>query len=285
MRKRAGLLLIATGVAFAGLAAVLVMGIARQATEASHAQVRQVAVVTAKQDIFQDSLVTADSLEVTSFPADFAPAGAFSTVDDVVGKYAKGFIPKGQIVVAGQLDLAKASPNLSDRIPAGMVVSWLPMPDVLVSQGALHPGDRVDILLTAPMKAAADGSDRGPDSLSTQTTLQNVEVYRVGDDELDQPTQSAPQTSQNPAQSLTGTPSSTTTARAGTAIGFLVDHQDAVTIKFVKDSGGTVDLVMRSQDDQQVVPTDGVTLDSLADRFRFRVPQSVARTDAPKQSS
>jgi pilus assembly protein CpaB len=286
MRKRAGLLLIASGVALAGLAALLVMGIARQATEASHAQIPQVAVVTARLDIPQDTLVTADSLEVKSFPADFAPAGAFSTVDDVVGKYAKGFIPRGQIVVAGQLDPAKASPNLSDRIPAGMVVTWLPMPDVLASQDAVHPGDRVDILLTAPIKAAADGSDRGTANLSTQTTLQNVQVYRVGDDELDQAASTEhAQATQSAAQSLTGTSSAPTGGAAQKAIGFLVDHQDAVTIKFVKDSGGTIDLVMRSQDDQQVVPTDGVTLDSLADRFRFRVPQSVARTDAPKQST
>jgi pilus assembly protein CpaB len=278
--------LIASGLALAGLAALLVMGIARQATEASHAQVRQVAVVTAKQDILQNTLVTADALEVKSFPADFAPAGAFSTVDSVVGKYAKGFIPKGQIVVAGQLDLGKpTSPNLSDRIPAGMVVAWLPMPDVLANQGAVHPGDRVDILLTAPIKASSDGTDKGTDTLSTQTTLQNVQVYRVGDDELDQPAASA-QTTQGTAQPSVGAPSSASAGRAAQkSIGFLVDHQDAVTIKFVKDSGGTIDLVLRSQDDPQVVPTNGVTLDSLADRFRFRVPQSVVRTDTPKQST
>jgi pilus assembly protein CpaB len=284
MRKRAGLLLIASGLALAGVAAVLVMGIARQATEASHAQVRQVAVVTANQDIPRGILVTADALVVKSFPADFAPAGAYSTVDDVVGKYANGFIPKGQIVVSGQLDLGKpTSPNLSERIPAGMVVAWLPMPEVLASQDAVHPGDHVDILLTAPIKPSADGTDKVSDNLSTQTTLQNVEVYRVGNDELDQPAASA-QTTQGTGQP-SGTPSSVSTAKGPKSIGFMVNHQDAVTIKFVKDSGGTIDLVMRSQDDQQMVPTDGVTLDSLADRFRFRVPQTVVRTDAPKQST
>jgi pilus assembly protein CpaB len=285
MRKRAGLLLIASGLALAGLAAVLVMGIARQATEASHAQVRQVAVVTAKQDILQDTLITADALEVKPFPADFAPPGAFSTVEDVVGKYAKGFIPRGQIVVAGQLDLGKQTPNLSDRIAPGMVVMWLPLPDVLASQDVVHPGDRVDVLLTAPIKASPEGTDKGADNLSTQTTLQNVQVYRVGDDELDRPAPSAP-TNQGTTQPLAGTPGTAPTGKAAQkTIGFLVDHQDAVTIKFVKDSGGTIDLVTRSQADQQVVPTDGVTLDSLADRFRFRVPQPVVRTDAPKQSS
>ncbi len=55
-------------------------------------------------------------------------------------------------------------------------------------------------------------------------------------------------------------------------------------MKFVKDAGGTIDLVTRSAEDQQTVRTDGVTLDSLADRFRFRIPQSVQRPNAPTQS-
>jgi hypothetical protein len=49
-----------------------------------------------------------------------------------------------------------------------------------------------------------------------------------------------------------------------------------VIIKFVKDSGGTIDLVLRSTEDQQVVRTEAVTMDNLVERFRFRVPQRVA---------
>jgi pilus assembly protein CpaB len=287
MPKRAGILLIACGLALAGLAAYLVMGITRQATEASHAQVRQVAVVTAKRDILEDTMVTADALEVKTFPADFAPPGAFSELDNAVGKWATGFIPRGQIVVGGQLESARTAPNLSDRIAAGMVVTWLPLPDVLANQNVLHPGDRLDILLTAPMKSG-NGNDRSTDILSTQTTLQNVLVFRVGDDEFDRPGASS-QANQNPAQAAVGAGANNANTRSGASgpktVGFLVDHQDAVTLKFVKDAGGTIDLVMRSQDDQAVVPTDGVTLDSLADRFHFRVPQPAVRGDSPRAST
>jgi hypothetical protein len=126
--------------------------------------------------------------------------------------------------------------------------------------------------------STADSSGKSADALSTQTTLQNVEVYRVGDNELGQPAASAP--AQN------GGAATSTTANTGArSIGLLVNHQDAVTIKFVKDSGGTIDLVTRSKDDQQVGPTNGVTLDSLTDRFRFRVPQPVVRPNTPTQSA
>lgn len=278
--------MVTTGLVLAALTGVVVMGIARQAAAASTAPVRQLQIVVASRDILEQTQVTADALEVKLFPADFAPAGAFSTRDDIVGKFARSFVPKGQIVVGGQLQLAPAAPNLSDRIPAGMVVMWLPMPDVLMNDNVLKPGDHVDVLLTAPMKADTD-ADRQQSGLSTQTTLQNVEIYRIGDDELNGVAPAKP----NDANSKTGSQAGGSAAAANAsfrtgrkAIGFLVDHQDAVTMKFVKDAGGTIDLVSRSAEDQQTVRTEGVTLDSLADRFRFRIPQPVQRTGAANQS-
>jgi pilus assembly protein CpaB len=280
MRKRAGILLIATGLALAGVTAVVVMSIARQATAASQAQIRQVAVVVAARDIVDQTQLTADALEVKSFPADFAPPGAFSSVASVAGRFANGFLPKGQIVVAGQVQAALPSPLLSERVPAGMVVMWLPMPDLLANTNVLRPGDHVDVLLTAPIQTP-DG-EKQTDKLSTQTTLQNVQIYRIGEDELNGPPP-VPNQSQSTGANV---PSTARTQGGGKkAIGVLVDHQDAVTLKFVKDAGGTIDLVTRSDADQQIVRTDGVTLDTLADRFRFRVPQPVQRVDAARPTS
>lgn len=285
MRKRAGVLLIASGLALAVLTGVLVIGIARQATAASHAQIRQVAVVVATHDIIDQTQITADALEVKPFPSDFAPPGAFSTIDDIVGKFAQGFIPKGQVVVAGQVQLRRPAPNLSDRVKPGFVVMWLPMPDVLINSDALNPGDHVDVLLTASVTTNAN-SDKQSNALSTQTTLQNIEIYRIGDDELDLPPPSKPSDASSTQSSGGGFGSSSAPVAGQSvrkALGLLVDHQDAVTMKFVKDAGGVIDVVTRSTDDQQVVRTDGVTLDSLTDRFHFRIPQSVQRTDTAKQ--
>jgi pilus assembly protein CpaB len=288
VRKRAGILLIVSGLALAAVTAVVVMGIARQASAASQAQVRQVLVVIASRDIYDLTPVTADALEAKPFPADFAPPGAFPSVSAVLDRFvdrppvASGFIPKGGIVVAGQLQSAP-NLNLSERIPAGMVVMWLPMPDLLASENILKPGDHVDVLLTAPVRA--EDSDRQTAALSTQTTLQNVQIYRIGEDELNGAPPSAPT---QPGTAQPGVAGAGSAARAQTgptakrAIGVLVDHQDAVTLKFVKDAGGTIDLVTRSDADQQIVGTDGVTLDSLTDRFRFRIPQPVQQTNAAR---
>jgi Flp pilus assembly protein CpaB len=146
---------------------------------------------------------------------------------------------------------------------------------------ALNPGDHVDVLLTAPITTGA-ASDRQSNTLSTQTTLQNIEIYRIGDDELDVP---PPNKSTDGSSGGFGSNPAPAASQSGRkAIGLLVDHQDAVTVKFVKDAGGTIDLVTRSAADEQIVRTEGVTLDSLTDRFNFRIPQSVQRAVAARQS-
>lgn len=282
MPKRFGLTLIIGGLALAVVVAVLVMGMARQARAASYAPIQQVNVVVTNRDIRDGSLVTADALEVKAFPSDFAPSGAYSVEDDVVGKFAQGFIPKGQILVAGQLQLSQPAPLISDRIEPGSVVFWLPMPDVLTAADVLKPGDHIDVLLTAPITSTSTDSDKNASStasgLSTQTTLQNVEIYRIGTDELNNPQPQAPKSDNGSGSATSNLGSKSSNGRM--SVGLLVDHQDAVVMKFIKDAGGTIDLVTRSNDDQQTVRTDSVTLDTLVNRFQFRVPQAVQPSTA-----
>jgi hypothetical protein len=40
-------------------------------------------------------------------------------------------------------------------------------------------------------------------------------------------------------------------------------------LKYIKDSGGTIDLVVRSVADDKTSPTDPVSLDYLVDLYRF----------------
>jgi pilus assembly protein CpaB len=297
VRHRTGLFLILAGIALAAITTLLIIRVVNQATEASRSGIRQVAVVTTTKDILDQTPITADGLVVRAFPADFAPTGALGSIDQAVGKFANGFIAKDQILVAGQLAPAQRSANLSDRVPTGKVAVWLPMPELLVSAGILRPGDHVDILLSI---ALSGGNTTGAaNGVSTQTTLQNVEVFRLGQQEvnLSVPANSTPRgqvsaAGQQPAQTGQPAPGQGAPAAGGQpgqaanqgaqaasnrVIGFLVDHQDAVMIKFIKDSGGTIDLVLRSADEPDVIRTDAITLDSMTDRFRFRVPQQVAR--------
>src|SRR4051794_39654332 len=144
MKRRGALALMALGILLAGGASVLVLGIARQANEASRAVIPQVYVVMAAREIPDQTMVTPDALVVRPFPADFAPANAIATPDLAVGKFAVATIYKDQILLQGHVSIAKRESSLSDRVPAGKVVVWLPMPDLIAGQIGFKPGDRLD---------------------------------------------------------------------------------------------------------------------------------------------
>jgi Flp pilus assembly protein CpaB len=108
----------------------------------------------------------------------------------------------------------------------------------------------------APPPTTHQGSVQATSNISVQTTMQNVEVLAVGQ-EATAPSNQA---------SLGGGGRG-----AGLVITLLVDHQDALVLKFIKDSGGVIDLALRSPDDNQAVQTDAVTISTIYDQFKFRL--------------
>lgn len=266
MKRRGALALMALGILLAGGASVIVLGIARQAGEASRAVIPQVYVVMAVREIPDSAIVTPDALIVRPFPAEFAPVGAVSQPEQAVGKFAVGTIFKDQILMGGQVSTGRRAPSLSDRVPPGRVVIWMPMPDLLAGQVGFRPGDRLDILLSMSLNKSAAGEQQdNSQGLSTQVTLQNVEIFAIGE-QLQVGVQPAEKNAQPKGPSAQ-------------PLALLVDHQDAIIIKYIKDSGGTIDLALRSSDEERIVRTDAVTVDSIAERFRFRVPTEVRNNE------
>jgi pilus assembly protein CpaB len=263
MKRRGALALMALGILLAGGASVIVLGIARQAGETSRAVIPQVYVVMASREIPDQAVVTPDALVMRPFPAEFAPVGALSQPEQAVGKFAVGTIYKDQILMNGHVSTGRRAPSMSDRVPPGRVVVWLPMPDLLAGQVGFRPGDRLDILLSLSLnKSSAGEQASNSQGLSTQITLQNVEIFAIGEQ-----LQAGIQATDKGAQART--------SASGQPLALLLDHQDAVILKYIKDSGGVIDLALRSSDEERIVRTDAVTVDSIAERFRFRVPTEV----------
>jgi pilus assembly protein CpaB len=138
--------------------------------------------------------------------------------------------------------------------------------DILSGIGAVRAGDRVDILLSLPLPqqqqttpgappTTHQGAVQASSGISVQTTMQNVEVLAVGQE----------------ATAPSNQGSAGGRGAGGPVITFLVDHQDALVLKFIKDSGGVIDLALRSPDDNQAVQTDAVTISTIYDQFKFRL--------------
>ncbi|HSH79422.1 MAG TPA: Flp pilus assembly protein CpaB [Herpetosiphonaceae bacterium] len=275
MRKRGGTLIMLAGVALALVAGLMVLSITRRAAAETTAQVKQVLVVMAARDIPEGTAISADALTVQAFPDGFVPLGAIPAPEQAVGKYTVTRLTKGQIVLANQLSVNKRAGNLALSVPAGKVAVALPMTDLMSTAGAIKPGDRVDILLTLDLKemqvknpqaasAAGGAAPSGPANDSgknpvTQTTLQNVEILALGEAE----------------DGGSSSSSSASSAKKTPAVIVLLDHQDAIVLKYAKDSGGVVDLALRAPEDTVQVKTEAMTIDLLFERFGFRRPLPV----------
>jgi pilus assembly protein CpaB len=249
----------AAGFVVAALAAVLVFAVAQQsrapAPAAAPEAVPQMYVVMATLDVEPGGLIPAEAFALKPFPKAYAPQGALTALDQATGKYATTRLTRDQILLASQVTATRPATNLSESIPVGKVALWMPLPELLAQAGVLRAGDRVDILLSMTLPEPAVG-------LTTLTTLQNVELLFVGAPPA-APAQSVPAGAAAPA------PAAPPQAAAGGArmVLFVVDPQDAVVAKFIKDSGGTIDYAMRARASQDVAGTVAVDARALAGRF------------------
>jgi pilus assembly protein CpaB len=217
-------------------------------------------VIMAAADIPATTRITSTMVLTVPYPVNLIPVDAITSMSEVLTATASVNILSGQILLKRQFQR-----DIIDKgIPKGKVLVAFPATDMLNSTGAVQEGDRVDILLSIPISgttrldAGADvGSQVGAEgkTLVTQGTLQNVRVYSVGFwTPPGQPADQNAQQQQNAGLKV---------------ISFVVDRQEALILKYVKDSGGTIDLAVRSAEDTEETATDPVTIDYLVDLYGF----------------
>jgi len=217
-------------------------------------------IVVANGDIEPSTVLTNSNLTTRPYVRDSVPTGAFTDTAKLIGSTTVQTIYSGQPIIDKEFfDAGGRNGIVSSVIPQGKVLAAFPSTDILNSTGAIQRGDHVDILLSIPISGTAriDAGARttsqvgGTTTLVSQATLQNIEVYSVGT--------WAPGGGGQPAQPGAGQK----------IVTFLVEHQEALILKYVKDSGGTIDIVVRSLKDGDLVKTDPVNIDYLVDLYKF----------------
>ncbi len=220
-----------------------------------------ISIVVARQDIAANTKIITDMLALKQYPQDLVPADGYTSTAGLLNTTAKVLIQQGDPLRRGQFIAAGGRSGSSINVAKGRVLVAFPSTDILNSTGAVQPGDHVDILLTLPISGTArldagagtESQVNGGKNIVSQATLQDIEVYSVGEWT---PPSGAGGASAAPQQGLK-------------IITFIVDHQEAVILKFVKDSGGVIDLVVRSLEEHGPAPTDPVNLDYLVDLYKF----------------
>lgn len=283
---RRGRLLIILGLVLAALTAVgaYVLLNQPQAATAPPVETQTRRVVVALQNIGEGQPILPETITMADWPKDQVPPGAILNQADVAGKLARVPIFQGQVLQQEMLidktEMIAEGTHASWQIPRGKVAVAFPVTRLSSVAYAVQAGDFVDVLVTLNLvtldvesqvkepveRVGQEGGIIGEQTPRqvAQLTLQDVQVLRVGEWATEtEAVQPPPQ--QGGAQATPVPP-------GPDIITLLVDQQDALVLKFLRESGAIIDLALRPRDDHDLVSTESVTLDYVIRRFNIAIP-------------
>ncbi len=240
-------------------------------------------VVVAVQNIGEGDTVVPQMVEPREVALDEIPVGALRSVNLALGRMSKRAIFQGQVVEESML-ISEEEENLvnpSIFIPKGKVAIALPIGKLSSVAYSVQKDDAVDLLITMPFIDVDEQSQTqlplvlsGEDCpgcvpanpqiprMTTQLLVQDAIVLRVGPYGVAPTPVPAEGEGQAEAEA---TPQAA--AEPPDIIVLMVNHQDALVVKYARESGAVIDLILRSSGDHDVVTTEPVTLDYMLARF------------------
>lgn len=240
------------GVLLALLAGILVFVVTQQAAAPKQAVVETISVVVAKSDIPERTILTPQLLDTREYPKNLVPSGAITSVDVAARQTTLAKIPAGAPILAGQVAAGGGATGLSLTLEKGKVYVAFPVGDPLGAAGLIRPGDHIDILGTVPpatvptpglpglpaglLAGATPAAGAAAGSPITQTIVQNLEVIDVVGKNV---------------------------------LTFIVDHQTALVLKNVRDTGVIVDIVLRSRAESDSIQTTSVDSGYIVKTYGF----------------
>jgi pilus assembly protein CpaB len=198
-------------------------------------------VVIAKNTIPAHTRISADMLEVRSYPVDMIHPEAGRDISLFVGGIARSEIVRGEQILSSRIYTEERSATLSYRIPENMRAVAIPVNEVTGVAGYITPGDTVDVLLTIENEKINDGA------VTTFTLLQKVSVMAIGE---------LPREVEDDESRLVST------------VTLMVTPEQAEVLAFSYQSG-SFHLVLRSPVDETVVTLDAYGISNFDD-FRRR---------------
>lgn len=257
--RRGGRIFIILGIILALIAGVGVFYVLATA-EPQPVQVPTTSLVVAFQQVPSRSEISADQIGQVSWPAQVpTPTGAFANPADVIGQLSLVPIYPGQpiidemVIAKGDAEAQHSNAALILEKGTGAVAFGVTLNSNVAE--AIQPGDRVDLLVKydTPIELP---TVQGLQYSVSQKTLENILILQVGP---------WPQQGQE---------TSTESGRGGgvSIVTFQMTEQDALTLKHIETTASNVSLVLRAANDDEIFPTEPVTLEYLNKRFNFNIP-------------
>lgn len=263
MGRTRGCLWLTAGLVVAALAGLVAFIALRNAIpaapdEATGQTGQLVQVVVADRDIPIRTLLTAEDIALREIPVASSPQGAVQTLEDAIGKLTLTDLVAGEILLAQRLvdpNVVSGDGRIALVLSEGEVLMAFPANDLMSESRVLKPGDHVDILfsLDVPVDRGLGAGAGTDEEQFTVNLLQNLVIAAIVGGETT-------------TGGTTGSPE---------AILLTIDPQDALILKYAKDAGGIVDIVLRAPGDEAPFETEPVDVDFLINQYR--IPIDVGR--------
>jgi Flp pilus assembly protein CpaB len=249
---------IAVGIVIALIVGAVVF-VALQAsglTASNDVEMRQ--VVVAVRDIPGRKQIEEGDVTTRSVVADATNADAYTTIDEVLGRVSGVAVTTWQLVTRNLLASTPTGQAFSiieagqEYDPAGpdLRAVSVTVPDDRAVAGVLQPGQRIDLIVTMAINPEVGQTAEGAAVVqsefvpgpSTKVTLQQMTIL----------------------------------ARNGSIYILRADLATAEKVAELTAAGGQFTMVLRADQDDRTADTNGSTIDSLIDEFRFPVPRPPA---------
>jgi pilus assembly protein CpaB len=248
MNRQRGWILLSLGVVLALCTGIAVFFLLRQQQAAAIERAETIAaqqaapvatleLPVAARPLTPGTMLTAEDFQLKEFPLDLVPVAAITSSLTLESAVLAEPVGQGETFSPRQI-AGESADRVSRRLPAGRVLSAFPVGDLLNQVRVIEPGDRIDLLITLPVAEVG-----GP---VTAFTLQNIEVFAIV-------RPGAPEEENPPVALLLS-----------------VTPEEAVLLKHVKDSEGTLDFVLRSVLDTEEFDVPPVDREDLIIRYGLR---------------
>jgi Flp pilus assembly protein CpaB len=266
MERLRGFLWLIAGVIVAALAGgVAFIALSRATTQ--QVQVAQVRaprnnVVVAMRTVDARRQLAQEDVQLREVAVEAIPEGAITDIDKAIGMVTLVDLYAGEVLLEQRMldpNVQTANARLALVMAEDEVLMAFPSGDLINNLAVLKAGDRVDFHFTyalpvgratgliAPVQqpSADENAEEAPTELVTFSLLQNIELAGVVRARNDQGQETGP------PQGLL----------------LAVSPQNALVLKYMKDVGATVDLVLRAPGAEGQFPVEPVDLDYLLNGY------------------
>ncbi len=233
-----------------------------QGVALSKPNMSSVAVIVLTHDVSARSLLKNEDITIKEVPSDVVPKDAVKSKKEAVGKITRVPLVAGEVLVSDWLVSPTATgKDVAFTMPEGYVVTAIPAADLISRSDILQPGDKIDIMVSLSRGNMSSETDMVTLDALQNVTIQGILVERISN-----------MGSSSTAEGSKGQKSAELAPPEGLLVA--VSPQDALVLKFFKDSGGMFDIAIRAPTNKKASEVEPVDWKYLSDKYQIEMPQS-----------